>query len=135
MRPLPSSSQKCSHVAHCGTSSEFAISTRGAPACVRNTPTGLPDWTSSVSSFSSRPQRGDDAVEGLPRARRLAGAAVDDEIVGSLGHLGIEVVHQHAQRGFLRPALARQRACRAVRAPGAPRSVEVHDASTSSGEP
>jgi hypothetical protein len=31
----------------------LAISTRGASACVRNTPTGLPDWTSSVSSSSS----------------------------------------------------------------------------------
>jgi hypothetical protein len=46
--------QNCSHVAHLGTSSELAISTRGANACVRNTPTGLPDWTSSVSSPSSR---------------------------------------------------------------------------------
>src|SRR4051812_40072083 len=34
---------------------EFAISTRGASAWVRKTPTGLPDWTSSVSSsWSSR---------------------------------------------------------------------------------
>jgi hypothetical protein len=29
---------------------ELAISTRGASVCVRKTPTGLPDWTSSVSS-------------------------------------------------------------------------------------
>ncbi len=27
--------------------------TRGASACVRKTATGLPDWTMSVSSFSS----------------------------------------------------------------------------------
>ena len=33
-----------------GTRLEFAISTRGAHSWVRNTPTGLPDWTSSVSS-------------------------------------------------------------------------------------
>jgi hypothetical protein len=33
---------------------ELAISTRGASACVLNTPTGLPDWTSRVSSSSSR---------------------------------------------------------------------------------
>jgi hypothetical protein len=32
----------------------LAISTRGASACVRNTPTGLPDCTSSVSSSSER---------------------------------------------------------------------------------
>ena len=29
------------------------MSTRGAHSCVRNTPTGLPDCTSSVSSGSS----------------------------------------------------------------------------------
>jgi hypothetical protein len=30
------------------------MSTRGASGCVLNTPTGFPDWTSSVSSPSSR---------------------------------------------------------------------------------
>ena len=59
-----------------------------------------------------------DDVEGLPAARRLAGAAVDDEIVRPLGDVGIEVVHQHAQRGFLLPALAAQRGA-ARRANGA----------------
>ena len=49
---------------------------------------------------------GDDRVEGLPAPRRPTGAAVDDEVVGILGHVGVEVVHQHAQRGFLLPALA-----------------------------
>ena len=39
----------------------------------------------------------------------LARAAVDDQIVGPLGDLGIEIVHQHPQRGFLWPSLARQR--------------------------
>jgi hypothetical protein len=61
-----------------------------------------------------RAERADDGVERVPAARGLAGAAVDDEIVGALGHLGIEVVHQHPQRGLLGPALARQR--RAARA-------------------
>jgi hypothetical protein len=32
---------------------EFAISTRGASACVRKMPTGLPDCTHKVSSHSS----------------------------------------------------------------------------------
>ncbi len=45
-----------------------------------------------------RGEGGADGVEGVPRARRPSGAAVHDEVVGSLGHLGIEVVHQHAQR-------------------------------------
>ena len=51
-------------------------------------------------------QGGDDGVEVVPGARRLAGAAVDDEAVGVLGHLGVEVVHEHAQGRFLDPALA-----------------------------
>ena len=54
-------------------------------------------------------QRAHDRVERGPAARRPAGAAVDDEILGVLGDLGIEVVHQHAQRGFLLPTLAGQR--------------------------
>ena len=41
-----------SQVAHCGTRLEFAMSTRGAHSWVRMTPTGLPDWTSMVSSCS-----------------------------------------------------------------------------------
>ena len=53
-------------------------------------------------------QRRDDRVERLPRARGAPGAAVDDEVRGILGDLGIEVVHEHAQRGFLQPALAGQ---------------------------
>ena len=49
----------------------------------------------------------DDPVVVLPRARRLARAAVHDEVLGSLGDIRVEVVHQHAQGGFLHPALAR----------------------------
>ena len=59
-----------------------------------------------VSSFSSVAQRGDDRVERLPAAGGAAGAAVDHEVLGVLGDLGVEVVHQHPQRGFLLPALA-----------------------------
>jgi len=40
-------------VAHFGTRFELAISTRGASAWVRNTPTGLPLCTSSDSSSFS----------------------------------------------------------------------------------
>src|SRR6266511_4199267 len=53
--PAFSSSRNVSQVAHFGTSIEFEISTRGAAGWVRNTPTGLPDWTSRVSS-SPRPR-------------------------------------------------------------------------------
>src|SRR5689334_7599845 len=55
MSPFLSSSLKCSQLAQAGTRLELASSTRGASACVGNTPTGLPDWISSVSlSFNSR---------------------------------------------------------------------------------
>ena len=51
-------------------------------------------------------QRGDDGVVALPVARRLADAAVHDQLLRPLGHFRIEVVHQHPQRRFLLPALA-----------------------------
>ena len=82
------------------------MSTRGAHSCVRKTPTGLPDWTSSVSSSSSVAQLATIASKASQLRAALPGAAVDDELVGALGDLGVEVVHQHPQRGFLGPALA-----------------------------
>ena len=42
------------------------------------------------------PQGPDDRVETVPIARRFAGSAVDDQFVGILRDLGVEVVHQHA---------------------------------------
>ena len=53
VKPSASSRRNSSQVAHSGTRFEFAIRTRGAHSCVVNTPTGLPDWTSSVSSSAS----------------------------------------------------------------------------------
>jgi|GEM_PF-2316126 len=53
-------------------------------------------------------ERGDDAVEALPVARGAADAAVDHELAGLLGHVRIEVVHQHAQGRFSQPALGIQ---------------------------
>src|SRR6185503_8794550 len=46
-----------------------------------------------------------DAVEALPVARGAADTAVDHELAGLLRHLGIEVVHEHAQRRLGEPAL------------------------------
>ena len=43
-----------------------------------------------------------------PGAGGLAAAAVDDQVLGPLGDLGVEVVHEHAQGGLLEPALAGQ---------------------------
>ncbi len=51
-------------------------------------------------------QRGHDLAIGPPVAGGLADAAVDHQVLRPLGHLGIEVVHQHAQRGFGQPAAA-----------------------------
>ena len=49
----------------------------------------------------------DDGIKTGPVARGFAGSAVDDELVGLLRHLRIEVIHEHPQRGFLRPAPTR----------------------------
>src|SRR5262249_27261533 len=49
-------------------------------------------------------ERGHDGVVALPVARRLADAAVDDELLGALGHFRIEIVHEHPQRRFLLPS-------------------------------
>src|SRR5262249_34971263 len=49
-----------------------------------------------------------DDVARFPRTGCFSGAAVDDEIFRTLGDLGIEVVVQHPERGFLHPALARE---------------------------
>ena len=91
------------------------MSTRGAHGCVRKMPTGLPDCTSSVSSCSSDCERAHDGVERGPAARRAARSAVHDQILRPLGDVGIEIVHQHPQRGFLRPAFAGERVPRGAR--------------------
>ena len=52
--PSPSRRRNSSQVAQCGTRLALAMSTRGASSCVRKTPTGLPDCTSSVSSSRER---------------------------------------------------------------------------------
>ena len=101
----------------------MAIRTRGASVVVRKTPTGLPDCDEQRLVVLEPPELGDDRVEGLPAARRPAGAAIHDEVVGILGHLGVEVVHEHPQRRLLLPALAGElgaarRADRARTAPG-----------------
>ena len=62
-------------------------------------------WTEMLEGA----KRDDDGIERFPAACRFARAAVDDQIVGALGHVRIEVVHQHAERGFLRPSFAGQR--------------------------
>ena len=70
--PSCSSRRNSSQVAHSRTRLELAIRTRGAHSWVRKTPTGLPDWTSIVSSSPSVRSVRDDRVEGLPGPRRPA---------------------------------------------------------------
>src|SRR5690348_6806120 len=53
IRPASSSLRNSSQLAQSPTRLELAINTRGAHSWVRKTPTGLPLWTSMVSSFSS----------------------------------------------------------------------------------
>ena len=60
-----------------------------------------------------RLQRAHDGVERLPAAGGPPCAAVHHEVLRSLGDLGVEVVHDHAQRRFGLPRLCPQR--RAVR--------------------
>ena len=51
-------------------------------------------------------QRSHDRVEGIPGARGAPGAPIDDQLVGVLGDLRVEVVHQHPQGRLLLPAPA-----------------------------
>ncbi|KAG1539395.1 hypothetical protein G6F50_014514 [Rhizopus delemar] len=53
-------------------------------------------------------ERFDDLVIAVPIAGGAADAAIDHQFLGVLGHVRVEVVHQHAQGGFGQPALGRQ---------------------------
>src|SRR5205807_10324990 len=48
----------------------------------------------------------DDGIECFPIARRSSSSAINDQSIGRLRDLRIEVVHQHAQGSFLMPAFA-----------------------------
>ena len=45
----------------------------------------------------------------IPIARRLARAAVDDQILWALGNVLVKIVHQHAHGRFLLPSFAGER--------------------------
>ena len=82
MRPLASNSWKVSHVDHLGTRCELAISTLGARRWVLMTPTGLPDWTSSVSSFSNSRS---DSMMASKHSQSLAALPVPPYMISSWG--------------------------------------------------
>ena len=71
-----------------------------------------------------RAQRRDDRVEALPVARRAPDTAVDHQLLRILGHVRVEIVHEHAQRRFGEPAFRRALAAprRADHAVGVARS-------------
>src|SRR6266576_5233441 len=48
----------------------------------------------------------DDSIKCFPVARGSPIPAINDQSIGRLGDLRIEIVHQHAQRSFLMPAFA-----------------------------
>ena len=64
------------------------------------------------------PQRGQDGLEAVPVARRLANAAVDHQGVGVFGHLRVQVVLEHAVGGLDKPVGAAEgRAARRTHGP------------------
>src|SRR4029434_9912751 len=56
-----------------------------------------------ILQFAQRPN---DGVEGFPTPCGPARAAINNQLVGIFRDLGIEIVHQHPQRGFLMPSFA-----------------------------
>ena len=76
-------------------------------------PDGLAGLHEQGLVVGERRERADDAVVARPVPGRPTRAAVDDEVVGALGDLGVEVVHEHAQRGLglPRPGGERGAAC------------------------
>jgi hypothetical protein len=50
-------------------------------------------------------QGADDGVQGLDISRRFPTTAIDDQVLGILGDLRIEVVQQAAKSGLLEPSL------------------------------
>jgi hypothetical protein len=51
-------------------------------------------------------QRRNDSVICLPTARRASRSAIHDKVLGALGNVRVEIVHEHAHGSFLLPAFA-----------------------------
>ena len=52
------------------------------------------------------PQGLHNGMKAFPISRRLTGAAVNHQVFGFFRHFRVQVIQQHAQRGFLLPAFA-----------------------------
>jgi hypothetical protein len=116
MRPLRSSSLKCSHVAQRGTRFEFAMQDARRVRMGLEHADGLARLDQQRLVVAERLQRREDRVERRPVARGAPDAAVHDEALGILGHLGIQVVLDHPDTRLGEPRAARERRCRAARA-------------------
>jgi hypothetical protein len=77
-------------------------------------PTGLAGLHEQRFVVLERLQRPDDRVERRPAAGGASGSAVNNQILRPLSDLGIQVVHQHAQRGFLSAIPCTTASCLAV---------------------
>jgi hypothetical protein len=53
-----------------------------------------------------RAQRTDNGIETFPTPSRPSGAAVNDQSLWGFRDFRIEIIHQHAQGGFLVPSFA-----------------------------
>ena len=50
-----------------------------------------------------------DGVKRRPVPRGFSRSTVDHQVLRTLGHFGIQIIHEHAQCGFLFPSLAMKR--------------------------
>src|SRR6266542_1765919 len=78
----------------------------GRPGMRAEDRNGLPGLNEERFVVLQAAQRVDDRVKRIPRTRGASRAAIHDQVVGAFRHRRIEIVHQHAQGGFLRPSLA-----------------------------
>src|SRR4030095_15547490 len=88
-----------------------------------------PEYTASLARLNQErlvilqiAQSTDNCMKGFPAACRTAGTTVDDQFAGIFRDFLVQIVHQHAHRGFLVPTFARNRC--ATR--GAYRCVRAH---------
>src|SRR5207302_550005 len=78
-----------------------------SPALSTRRPRSVPPKCCRATAAEG-PEGPHEPVEARPVARRPSRPAVHDEILGPLGHLRIEVVHEHPERGLLGPSPAGQ---------------------------
>jgi len=68
---------------------------------------GLPGLNQQGLVIFQASKATDYCVKGGPIAGSATGPSIHDQFIGVFCNLGIEIVHQHSERSFLVPALAR----------------------------